>query len=81
MKPKHFREPEVEVWEENWPAIQWFIRFATQWRMGMGGPVGLDYSVILHEMDRQGLSGDERDNLLDALQVIESARLDQIYKE
>lgn len=49
--------------------------------MGMGGPVGLDYAVIQHELDRQGVSGEEYDDLLDRLRVIEAAALEEMRKE
>ncbi len=35
-----------EVWPENWPAVEMFLRLRTQWIMGMGGPVGLNYASI-----------------------------------
>lgn len=81
LKPEHYVEPEVEVWEENWPAIQLFMRYRTQWRMGMGGPVGLDYAVILHDLGRRGLSQSEHDDLMGKLQVIEDAALSQIHRQ
>lgn len=38
--------PTVEVWPEHEPALRLFIGMRTQWRMGFGGPVGLDYAVL-----------------------------------
>lgn len=78
--PEDYVEPEVEVWEENWTAIQLFTRFSTQWRMGPGGPAGLDYGVIQHELSRLHISDDDYTATMDRLRVIEQAALDQIHK-
>lgn len=49
--------------------------------MGPGGPVGLDYNVIYHELDRRGLAGDPYDEMMAALRVIESTALEEIHKD
>lgn len=36
----------AEVWPDNLPAVHVFVAMATQWRTGMGGPVGLDYAAL-----------------------------------
>lgn len=71
----------MDVWPENWPAIRLFLDFQTQWRMGPVGPVGLDYGVLFHEMDRMALPEDEYDDLLSSIRVIESAALREMRKE
>lgn len=35
-----------EVWPENWQVYGLFCVMATQWRIGMAGPTGLDYSAL-----------------------------------
>jgi hypothetical protein len=72
--------PETELWQENWPAIQLFRNNATQWRVGMGGPVGLDYTVLFHEIDRRNLLPDEYDDLMGCIRVIEEAALKHLHK-
>jgi hypothetical protein len=74
--PEDFPEPVVDVWSENWPGIQLFSRLSTQWRVGAGGPVGLDYSVIFHELDRKGLPENDYDEMMNTIRVIESAALE-----
>lgn len=37
---------EFEVWPDIWPAFLLFEAMSTQWRVGMGGPIGLDYNAI-----------------------------------
>lgn len=38
--------PDVEVWPDNVETVQCFIGLSTQWRSGMNGVTGLDYSAI-----------------------------------
>ena len=80
-RPEDYPEPDVQAWPEAWPSIQLFARNSTQWRVGMGGPVGLDYGVIHHELDRMALAPDEYEQTLAYLRVIEQAALEQIHKD
>lgn len=80
LKPDDFPEPKVDVWPENWPHIQLFQRVSTQWRVGPGGPIGLDYAVIYHELDRNGVVGDDYTDAMASIRVIEAAALDEIHK-
>jgi hypothetical protein len=62
-----------EVWEENWPVVEMFLRCQTQWRITMNGLLGLDYGAVawllrLYEVE------DQR-SLLEDLQVMEAAAL------
>ena len=63
------------LWAENLPAIDLYLRVQTQWRVGLGGSVGLDYNVLFHELDRAALARDDYDDLFDAVRVIERAVL------
>jgi hypothetical protein len=65
-----------EVWPENWPAVQMFCSIGTQWRVGAGGPVGLDYNVLHRELDDLGLHGAERAEMKDDIRVLEAEALD-----
>lgn len=64
-----------DLWEENWPVIDLYIQIQTQWRVGMGGPYGLDYNVVFHELDRRDLDRDEYDELMASVRVIEETAL------
>ena len=67
----------VEVWPENWEIFLLFRRLATQWRVGMGGPTGLEYGVAYRLLD--DLAGGDREEwyrLLDDLRVLEQAALE-----
>ena len=70
---------DFEVWQENWPAVEMFLRCQTQWRTSMNGIVGLDYGALawvfrLYEVE------DPR-SLLEDLQVMEGAVMQVLNKE
>jgi hypothetical protein len=44
----------------------------------MGGYIGLDYGPLFELMSRQGLQGQDWQDMFDDIQVLESAALDQI---
>lgn len=74
-------EPGIEVWPDNWLAVLVFAACGTQWRVGPGGPVGLDYSAIpvvmrLHAVPR----ADWRDTF-DSLRVMEREALDVMQQQ
>ena len=73
--PADYAAETVEVWPENWPAVRLFNRLGTQWRIGMIGATGLDYTAAYPLMDRLNLPADEWDDLLSDLQTLESAAL------
>ena len=73
-KEKHF-----EVWEENWPAVEMFLRCQTQWRTTMSGVCGLDYTAVqwlfrLYEVK-------DAPAVLEDLQIMESAAMKILNKE
>lgn len=39
-------EEEIEIWPDAWPAFLLFEAMSTQWRVGMGGAIGLDYQAL-----------------------------------
>ena len=51
-----------------------------QWRMGFSGPVALDLMPVFHELDRMGLSPPDYDALLDEVQEMALAALQQMHK-
>ena len=69
----------VHVWPENWPVLMLFDRLSTQWRVGMNGPTGLDYNVLLRFLDRMRLSDSDYDDMLGDLSVLEQAALAEIH--
>jgi hypothetical protein len=64
---------DFEVWEENWPVVEMFLRAQTQWRTTMNGLLGLDYGAVawllrLYEVEDQRA-------LLEDLQIMEAAAM------
>lgn len=66
------------MWPDNAAAIKLFLRLQTQWRMGPGGPVGLDYRVLPLAMRAEHMNTHDLSDVLDDLQVMELAALDEI---
>lgn len=81
MKAKHYPEPEVVVWPENWSALQLFSRLSTQWRMGASGPAALDYPVFYRDLDRTGITGAAFDDVMWRIGVIEGAALKCLHEK
>lgn len=79
-KPEDFQEPHVELWDENWQAVQVYKTFSTQWRVGSKGPFALDYNVVDRAIDRLKLSDEQRDELYEKIRVIEGAALVELHK-
>ena len=71
---------EIDVWPENWPAIQLFRQMATQWRIGMNGPTGLDYQTLFLLIDRQELSKEDAAQMFDDMRVCEAAALEAMFE-
>jgi hypothetical protein len=42
---------DVEIWPDNVETVQCFIGLSTQWKSGMNGVTGLDYSAIPFVME------------------------------
>ena len=68
----------VEVWPDNHAAFILFNNLSTQWRIGMGGPTGLDYAAVYPLLDRAAKDPQEWDELFSDIQVMEGAALKQI---
>lgn len=69
---------DFEVWPENWEAVEMWCRAQTQWRVGMSGAIGLDYSVLAW-LFRMYKVEDPR-ALLEDLQVMEATALSEMSK-
>jgi hypothetical protein len=79
------REPQqpedFEVWDENWDAVQMFLRMQTQWSVSMSGLVGLKYEVLLCSGGLFDLYNvEDRTNVLERLQILEATALTELRK-
>ena len=73
--PEDYANERIEIWPENQQAINLFTSISTQWRVGAGGPTGLDYNVLFMRMARMDLSDERHEQLFDDIRVIESEAL------
>lgn len=80
LRVSDFPRPCVELWPEHVPAFTLFTRNYTQWRVGAGGPIGLDYGVLYHDLDRQEVSRADQHEIMDVLRIIERAALEIFHK-
>ena len=72
---------DFEVWPDNWLPYEIFCEVSDQWRMGQGGPVGLDLNVVFHVMDLFEVnSRDERLDTLRAIRVMSASAITQMNK-
>ena len=71
----------MEVWPDNWTAFLFFRRLGTRWCVGMGGATGIRWEAVYPLMDRLGLEPEQWDELLQDLEVMESAALTQMAKD
>ena len=80
-KPKAEESEDFEVWDENWEAVQMFLRVQTQWNVSMDGLVGLKYEVLLGSGGLFDLYNVEnRTDVLERLQVMEATVLTESRK-
>lgn len=81
LKLSDFADEAVEVWPENWRAVCLFADLSTQWRTGMGGPVGLDYGALRAVFVLRGVSDEEAPALFDDIRIMEAAALAEMYRD
>lgn len=68
--------PPALEWEE--PVWRLYVRLATQWRVGFGGAIGLDYVPAIKLIEVKGW---DVDRALDLLRAIERETLDWNERE
>lgn len=72
----------IEVWADNWPIFQIFAYdLNTQWRVGMGGPYGLDYNVLPFLFRTRGIARSQWPQALDDIRTMEQAALKEMQQE
>jgi hypothetical protein len=66
---------ELEEWilrDDNEPAWALWSACRTQWRIGMAGPVGLDYCAVEAAMRMTGVARNRRAGLFGDLRLVEA---------
>ncbi len=71
----------AEVWIENLPTVNVFIAMSTQWRIGMSGPTGLDYSALPAVLRLTGIARNQWTDVFDGLREMEEAALECIHEK
>ncbi|AAP58683.1 16R [Xanthomonas phage Xp10] len=75
---EHFHEPPAEVWPELWPSVKVFIEAASSWRCGPSGPMSLDRLVLFDILRHKQIDGEQRDQVMDHISVMESTALKKL---
>lgn len=68
-------EGTTEIWPENLRTFEVFEAMCRQWRMGPGGPTGLDYNVLPMIWRLYRVKPKDQRALFDDVRVMESAAL------
>jgi hypothetical protein len=78
LEPPEDDQPAADygVWEENWPAVELFLRCQTQWRARPGGLIGLDYGVLLALATMYLPASTEAQTVLEEVQIMERRALE-----
>lgn len=71
----------TEIWPENDLVFRVFSKLGTQWVIGPGGPVGLNYDSALVVMRLMGVKDGKQLEVFDALRMMESEALNQMNKK
>ena len=74
MKPEDM-ETEIELWAINAEAFSVFNSMSTQWRAGMSGATGLDYTSLPIVMDLEGVDADDRKQVFRDVRTMEQEAL------
>lgn len=73
------QDEKVEVWPDQHSALSLFVALQTQWRVGPGGLIGLDYNTLPIVESRLGIAPEESGELFFSLRVMEDAALAVMY--
>lgn len=68
-------EEEVVLWDVNAEAFAVFNSMSTQWRAGMSGATGLDYTSLPIVMDLEGVDADDRKQVFRDVRTMEQEAL------
>ncbi|AOM40168.1 DUF1799 domain-containing protein [Xenorhabdus hominickii] len=72
-------EYDIEVWPDVWDSYLTFNAMRTQWRVGMNGATGLDYSPLNQVMDYLNIK--DRATVFNDIRVMEVKALELMHKK
>lgn len=70
----------IEVWPENEAAVDVYCAMRTQWRVGFGGALGLDYNALPTVLKLTGQKRETWPELFEAIRVLEVTELVEMHK-
>lgn len=70
-----------EVWPENWDATKVFLAMQTQWRIGMNGVTGLDYTPLQRVMQWCGIRKRKQTDVFDAIRIMEAEGISVLRRD
>lgn len=73
--------PPFEIWPDNFQAYIVFDAMYRQWRTGMNGPTGLDYSALPEVWRRTKTPPADRDSVFYDMRVMEEAALGWMHTQ
>lgn len=73
-------DTEVDVFPENWVPLQIFRDCARQWRIGMGGATGLDYTALPFLFGLHGVKRRKQMDVFQCLRILEDEALTTMNK-
>lgn len=79
LETHHLAPVDYALWAEHWPAVELFMRCATQWRSGSNGVMGLDYGVVFKMASLYQIK--DLASVMEDLQVMELHARDLINKK
>ena len=76
-----FKGADEGIYPDNWPIATVFSDMMTQWRVGVAGATGLDYSALPIVLSIRRIKAADREEVFSGLQVMEQAALEFIRKK
>lgn len=71
----------IFYWPDTQMAVETFSAVRTQWRVGMNGATGIDYSAVYPLMERLGLAANDWNALFHDLRLLESEALEAMHPD
>jgi hypothetical protein len=81
MVPEDVSGEITDIWPENYLAFQIFEAMGTQWRVGPGGAVGLDYNALPVVMRLRKITPSQRAEIFDDLRIMEDEALIVMHED
>lgn len=76
--PEDYGSGDFEVWPDNWEYVKLFNTLGTQWRVGVNGATGLDYTAIRNAFVMMGVPRIKWPDMFDAMQLMEVEALGEM---